>query len=198
MRSMNLEQLPRLDSAPMLTHFPKPRVLEIGCGVGLHPILYAKRHADRCVIAIESTHERYAKFENRLARHRNLTNVFSVHADARIWVSQNIAPASLERVFILYPNPYPKKRHSNLRWHSMPFTQTLIDALEPGGVLEFSTNVREYAQASLDTFTKDFGLGFESIFVPAQIPSLLKGDTHFERKYLESKQPCYRFCLKKI
>lgn len=175
-----------------------PLALEIGAGVGLHPILFARRHPEVTVLGIESTHERFAKFQGRLNHHPQIKNLHAIHADARLWISQNILPGSVDRLFILYPNPYPKPKHSNLRWHSMPFTRTLLDTLKPGGILEFGTNLSDYAVDALKTFTHVYGMEFVSFHAlnGARFPRI-RGETHFERKYLLAGQKCFRFTLRR-
>jgi len=53
-------------------------VIEIGPGVGLHPIQYAKSNPDKFVVAIEKTSEKYAKFARRLENHSEINNLFAI------------------------------------------------------------------------------------------------------------------------
>lgn len=197
MREMNLASVPTFESSTVVDKRDF-NVLEIGCGVGLHPILYSKKHPLHRVFAVESTHERFEKFQRRLMAHSYLININAIHADARLWGAQHLASSSLDRVFILYPNPYPKKKHSNLRWHSMPFTKVLVDSIKVGGVLEFATNLKDYASEALEELLKKYPFELVSMVDLKTFPLSYVGDTHFERKYLQRGESCYRFSLKKV
>ncbi len=43
-----------------------PLDIEIGCGVGMHPLLYASAHPERFLIAIEKTREKFGKFAKKI------------------------------------------------------------------------------------------------------------------------------------
>ena len=104
----------------------QPIDLEIGAGQGLHAIAYARAHPERQLIAVEKTHTRFAKLQGRKKSHPALLNLWIAQADASAFVSHLIPDKSLSKVFILYPNPYPKHNQANLRWHNRPFLATLF------------------------------------------------------------------------
>ena len=106
--------------------------IEIGCGVGLHPITYAKIHPDRNLVALEHTKEKFDKFWGRYENHASLDNLYPIHGNAISWISAHIKPASVSRYFLLYPNPWPKARHKNRRWAAMPFMAKLHETLAVG------------------------------------------------------------------
>ena len=111
-----------------------PVDLEIGCGVGFHPIRYALAHPERRLVAIEHTHEKFMKFARRVENHRaggeSLTNLFPLHANAIGWVSRLEDRECFERIFLLYPNPHPKAKQANRRWFRMPFMARLLETLK--------------------------------------------------------------------
>ena len=127
-------------------HDPQqPLDIEIGCGVGLHPIQYAQAHPERYLVAIEQTREKFAKFQRRFTRHHDLPNLLPVHANAIAWVTHALRDQSVERFFFFYPNPNPKATDLNKRWHAMPFMSKVIACLKPNGQLHMATNVEAYA-----------------------------------------------------
>ena len=84
--------------------------VEVGCGVGYHPIRYARANPDRFLIAIEHTHTRFEKFERRLAHHEKLQNLLAVHADAVEWITHSLPEESVDRYYFLIPQSLAKKR----------------------------------------------------------------------------------------
>ena len=88
------ESVPRPRRCPEWVDSAKPTDLEIGCGVGLHPIRYARAHPERRLIAIEHTKTRFLKFERRLAHHTDVDNIIAVHANAIGYIT-HIVPCLL-------------------------------------------------------------------------------------------------------
>ena len=123
----------RLASAEIRRHLADGRSvdLEIGCGVGWHPIRYASENPERVLVAIERTAEKFGKFRDRLRRHAALPNLLPVHADAVAFISHFVPDATIDRIFLYYPNPNPK--NAAARWIRMPFFGTLAKKLRPGG-----------------------------------------------------------------
>ncbi len=164
-----------------------PLDLEIGCGVGWHPIAYAGAHPERALIAIEHTREKFEKFRHRAEQHA-LANLFPVHADAVRYVTHAIEPATLDRVFLLYPNPEP--RAENKRWFRMPFFGELLTKLKSGGTIELATNIESYAEEA-KVYGNYWNLNLRSESHPQH------ARTHFEKKYLERGETCFDLIFQK-
>lgn len=185
-RPFNRDSVEPPREMPVAPHVEKLD-LEIGCGVGWHPVTYAARHPDRTLIAIEHTREKFQKFKQRASRH-DLANLRAVHADAVRYVTHAIAPSSLERVFILYPNP--EMRASNKRWFRMPFFEELLSKLKSGGTLQLATNLEGYAEEA-KTYARYWGLNLVHESHPSE------PRTHFEKKYLERGETCFDLVFQK-
>jgi tRNA G46 methylase TrmB len=166
--------------------------IEIGCGVGFHPIDYAKNNPDRLLVAIEKTKEKFDKFLGRLAKHTQVKNVVPIHTNAIWWISHEVKPQSVDRYFILYPNPYPKDPQK--RFFQMPFMSFLVETLKPGGTITLATNEKYYFEESLENGEKIFGL---KIITNEVLQQDFKPRTHFEKKYLERGEVCYNLVFKK-
>lgn len=158
-----------------------PLDLEIGCGVGLHPIRYARANPDRYLVAIERTREKFEKFRRRLAKHLPLANLHPVHADAVAWVTHALRPASVSRIWLLYPNPSPQA--ASERWIRMPFFGRLVEVLRPEGEIRIVTNSEAYAREVERHARADWGLRASD--ESHRAPKLPEYRTHFEKKYLE-------------
>jgi tRNA (guanine-N7-)-methyltransferase len=198
-RGFSPEKVPEpRDSGPIVDWASlQPTDLEIGCGVGLHPIRYGQAHPDRRLIAIEHTSEKFGKFARRLLSHPEITNVIPVHADAISWVTHRVPENVLDRVFLLYPNPYPMARDLNKRWHAMPFMEFLLKRLKVGSTLVLASNELFYADEAEQFFSARSNV--ENVtrraLTLADTPIQL-ARTHFERKYLERGETCHELVVK--
>lgn len=166
----------------------RPIDVEIGCGVGFHPIRYALANPTRQLVAIERTLEKYEKFARRLSRHEPLPNLFPIHGDAIAWISHAFRPASVDQFLILYPNPYPKMGQRNLRFHNMPFFSQLKKSLKPGGEILLATNMEFYAQEAASVVARVWDM---EILDHSLVPQDASPRTHFEKKYLARGEPCW-------
>ncbi|MCB0421379.1 MAG: hypothetical protein KDD61_10295 [Bdellovibrionales bacterium] len=167
--------------------------IEIGCGVGRHPLMYSNNNPDRLLIAIERTKEKFRKFSNSLAINPQ-DNLAAVHADAVNWISHYIHEDQVDRYFILYPNPYPKSRQANLRWANMPFVQHLIRTLRSKGTIELATNLPEYANEVVESWCQFPQL---ELIGHSEIAKGISPRTHFEEKYLERGDLCQSVIFQK-
>ena len=120
-----------------------PFDLEIGCGAGDFAIQWA-RQTKNPMIAIEKTASRFKKFEKKYQSLARPGNLWPIQANAVWWLAHYGKKNSFERIFLLYPNPYPKKRQANKRWINSPFMPFLLDLLIKGGELELRTNKKSY------------------------------------------------------
>lgn len=167
--------------------------LELGCGTGMFAMDYAQQHVARHLIAIEQTVNKFSRF-NRAFEHQRLPNLTPVHADGALWVDRYLPEASVERLFILYPNPYPKKKQRNLRWHYMPAMHSILRALKPGGEILFCTNLKWLVDEAAAQFSEGWKLELQSV-EEVQLgvrPPL----TLFEKKYLERGETCFDLKLR--
>ncbi len=173
-----------------------PWDLEIGCGVGWHPIKYAIDNPSRRLIAVEHTREKFESFQGRVFKHAQLKNLLPIHADAIRWVTHAIPAGSLDRIFLLYPNPEPKA--ANKRWLRMPFFQRLLETLAPGGTITLATNIESYFDEARVYGVEAWGLEivgerrFNLATAPDEAPR-----THFEKKYLERGETCFDVTFRK-
>ena len=80
---------------------------------------------------------------------QDLKNVRIKDGDARELVA-HLPDASLDRVFILFPDPWPKARHHKRRIVQPDMLEDLARVLKPGGRLRFATDVAGYADWALE------------------------------------------------
>ena len=124
--------------------------LEIGFGGGEHLAEQAARHPEVRLIGAEPFLNGVASALRHLDE-RGLTNVRLHQGDARE-VLQQLPDASLTRIFILFPDPWPKARHHKRRLVQPDTVAEFARVLRPGGSLRFATDVADYANQALETF----------------------------------------------
>ncbi len=121
--------------------------LEIGFGGGEHLAGQAKLHADIGFIGAEPFVDGVAKLLTALEE-QELSNVRLRRGDARDLVGQ-FADRSIDRAFILFPDPWPKTRHRKRRLVQPDFVVELARVLKPGARLRFATDWADYANRAL-------------------------------------------------
>ncbi|PHS27369.1 MAG: tRNA (guanosine(46)-N7)-methyltransferase TrmB [Robiginitomaculum sp.] len=120
----------------------KPLWLEIGFGGAEHLIAQARQNPDVRLIGIEPYLNGVAKALAGIEDF-DLKNVLLERGDARL-ILQSMPDAILDRVFILYPDPWPKKRHHKRRLVQPDFVAELARLIRPGGCLRFASDIDHY------------------------------------------------------
>ncbi len=149
--------LPRVEIAPeelarpsLFPFEPRAVWLEIGFGSGEHLIELAKASPDVGLIGCEPFLNGVVAALSGIEREK-LTNVRLRRGDAQAVVKA--APdAFFSRVFILYPDPWPKRRHNKRRIVSDAMVEALARVVKPGGELRFATDIDDYAGWTLRRF----------------------------------------------
>jgi tRNA (guanine-N7-)-methyltransferase len=128
------------------------RTLEIGFGNGENLILLAAAHPQRDFLGVEVHRPGVGRLLLALEA-RALTNVRVICHDAVEVIEQQIAPQWLQEILVLFPDPWPKKRHHKRRLIQPPFAELLASRLMHGGLLRLATDWQPYALEMLETLT---------------------------------------------
>ena len=153
--------------------------LEIGFGGGEHMAGQADRYPGVLIIGVEP-------FLNGVAsavRHVDdlkLTNVRIHQGDARE-VASRLPDGCLDRVFILFPDPWPKSRHHKRRIVQPAFLVELARLLRPGGGLRFATDWAEYADWTRQRVPAT------GLFAPVDADTSVPPPDHLTTRYEEKK-----------
>jgi len=121
--------------------------LEIGFGGGEHLVSEAERHPRIGFIGSEPFVNGMAKALS-LIEERKLANIRLHHGDASELIAW-LPPASLVRVDLLYPDPWPKRRHWKRRFVQDDSVAAIARMLAPGGEFRFATDIADYAAWTL-------------------------------------------------
>ena len=129
---------------------PREIWLEIGFGAGEHLIEQARANPDVGVVGCEPFLNGVAAALAVLERER-LVNVRLRRGDAQALVEA--APDGFfSRVFILYPDPWPKRRHHKRRIVVAGMIEALARVMRRGSELRFATDIDDYAGWTLKRF----------------------------------------------
>ncbi len=121
--------------------------LEIGFGGGEHLIQAAREHRNIGFIGCEPFINGVAKVLAAIDAH-GLDNV-RLHDDDATRLLDRLPAASLDRVDLLYPDPWPKRRHWKRRFISPETLDRLARTMKRGAELRFATDSADYAAWTL-------------------------------------------------
>lgn len=121
-----------------------PRLLDIGSGNGSATLAWARDHPDRDVVTVELHRPGLAQILRRLEA-GGPANVRVAELDATALLEGGIEAGTFHEIRILFPDPWPKRRHLERRMVDGPFLARIADALPPGGVLHVATDWDDYA-----------------------------------------------------
>lgn len=125
-----------------------PHTVEIGFGNGEHLASLARAHPERDYLGIE-VHPPGVGHLLMLVAQDGLTNVRASRHDAVEVLREQIAPAALDEVLVLFPDPWHKKRHHKRRLIQPPFVELIASRLKAGGVFRLATDWENYAEQML-------------------------------------------------
>ena len=127
--------------------------LEVGFGSGEHLAAQACEHRDVGLIGCEVFVNGIAALLARMTQDA-ITNVRIFDDDARL-LMRRLPDASVGRVFVLFPDPWPKTRHAARRFVSAENLDTLARLMRDGAELRFASDHAEYVRRTLDLVGRD-------------------------------------------
>lgn len=130
--------------------------LEIGFGGGEHMVHLAATYPDVRIIGCEPYINGVAMLLGKIRR-AGVANLRVHPGDARD-LFDVLPAASLARVFLLYPDPWPKKRHHRRRFVTPEHLEPLAAIMKPGAILCIATDIPDYVRQALEEVPK---AGFE-------------------------------------
>ena len=169
--------------------------LEIGCGHGGYALAFGRLRPDRALVGVEQRKKFAAELAAKAAE-RGLSNLVVLQGDARVLAPRLFPAGSLAAIHVHFPDPWWKRRHVHRRLVDDRMSSLLLGLLQPGGLLDFRTDVERYA---LDAAPRLEEVGFENEAGPGrfceappdEIPSTR------EKRYLASGQRVWRLRLRR-
>lgn len=145
----------RLDPAALFGR-RAPLRLEIGCGHGEFISQMAAVHPDEDFIGLEIDHLRVNKCAHKCVK-LGAANVRLYAGDAAALVAR-IPDAALSRIYILFPDPWPKAAHRRRRLVNRAFLLELARVAAPGCIFVFASDTHNYAMQVLANISTTPGL----------------------------------------
>lgn len=130
------------------------RVVEIGFGNGENLLALAASRPEEDFLGIEVHRPGVGRLLLQLEE-RGLSNVRVVCHDAVEVLERYLGAASLDEILILFPDPWPKKRHHKRRLIQPDFVALLTGRLKEGGTLRLATDWEPYAEEMLATLSAE-------------------------------------------
>jgi tRNA (guanine-N7-)-methyltransferase len=118
-------------------------VLEIGCGHGHFLARYAAENPTRICLGVDVIGERIARAHRKSTRAK-LANCHFIRGEAREMIDALSPDVTFAETWVLFPDPWPKKRHHKNRILQPAFFEFLAGRVEQGGRLYFRTDHAEY------------------------------------------------------
>jgi tRNA G46 methylase TrmB len=180
---------------------PEPLWLEIGAGSGWFFVNLASHYPDRYLIAVERCKMRGQRLIRKAGR-SGLGNVAGFRGNAIPALIQAIPDQSLERIYLLYPCPWPKTAQRRNRWYLHPVMPHLLRVLRPGGKLIWASDQKFYIDEAQWVCQNHFKMRTLSHGVLSPNPyndlELFPGGrTKFEQTFLKNGLPCYELIAEK-
>lgn len=173
----------------IIQQYPRPIVLDSGCGTGWASERLSKSQPDHWVIGIDRSMARLSKApklpnNGRLAR-ADLADLWRLIAQAQWPICTH---------YVLYPNPYPKSVHLKKRWHGHPVWP---DLLQVGKRLVMRTNSALYAEewAMALALSHQADIQYRQLDASEVIVSPISA---FEKKYVLSGHPLFEVTSRRM
>ncbi len=151
-KGVSWEENPDRNPLDLTTLFgDRPVWLEIGFGAGEHMIHQAINNPDVGIIGCEPYINGVATLLGKI-RKAGAQNLAVHPGDARDMMDV-LPEGSIDKAFLLYPDPWPKKRHHRRRFVTPEHLQPLARSLKSGAILRVATDIPDYVRQTLEQIT---------------------------------------------
>ena len=126
--------------------------IEIGFGMGVELARWAIESPDALVLGIELYRPGIGSLFSKLVD-EGIENVRVIEAPAQIAIAE-LPNSSVDEIRILFPDPWPKKRHHRRRFVTQEFLIPLHGSMKPGSILRIATDIEDYVRQTLQEVPK--------------------------------------------
>lgn len=132
----------------------KDWILEIGPGNGKFITWLASQNPEKLFIAVELRNMRYQGVGEK-SKKAAIENIITVHGDARYCLPYLFEAESLSEIYILFPDPWFKRRHYKHRLINSERAELFHSFLKKNGKVFFATDHEDYAAWVKKSFSKE-------------------------------------------
>ena len=166
----------------------RPLEVDLGSGDGSFLVEMARQHPERDFLGVERLHGRIVKTAKKIKR-AGLTNAKVLQLESAYTVAWLLPAASVSRLHLLCPDPWPKKRHHKNRLvNSEEFLAGLERILAPGGEFLLKTDHEAFYQNAIESLS--LRPAFEQLDWPDG--AFFYPQTDFEKHWLSQGLSIYR------
>lgn len=130
---------------------PRKITWEVGCGHGHFLVAQAIAHPAHFFIGVDVSSERIARARRKSERAR-LANCVFIQCEAREFLRELPRAFALEEIWVLFPDPWPKKRHHKNRVMQSEFLEAVAGRAGQGARIFYRTDHTGYFAATVGLF----------------------------------------------
>jgi len=168
-----------------------PLEVDLGCGKGRFLVARAAKSPVTNFIGMDRQLSRIRKAEKK-AQHADLENIRLLRVEIAYAVQHLLPKESVSTYYLLFPDPWPKRRHHHRRLVNPGFLRALDLSLVPGGCVHIATDLENYSDVIRNTFIDSKTFKETKPLIPDGIEQ-----TEFEQIFIAKGLPIHRLSFKK-
>jgi len=177
----------------LFTDTKLPLDLEIGSANGRWLVDYAKAFPQRNILGVE-TRNKYVEAAEKRIRDSGLNNVSIIRANINTALTVLFAKDQLHKVFLMFPDPWYKKKHLKRRVITQEFLEQLYITISDHGELHIATDKESFALEIQEVLLNSQFKNKYSGFAEENIPLII---SEIESYHLKLSNPIYRLVFQK-
>ena len=164
----------------------QPIEIDLGCGKGSFLLWAANKWLDRNFLGVERLLRRLRRVDRKAVR-SGLNNVRLIRLEAAYLVTKLVPDGSVSAYHVMFPDPWPKRRHQARRLISPDFVTELHRTMTAGGAVNCATDYLEYFEWIQRAFQASARFAeTEPVAMPPE------ARTDFEREFVAAGKQVYR------
>jgi tRNA (guanine-N7-)-methyltransferase len=168
-----------------------PLIVDLGCGDGAFLAKVAAENPDQNFLGIERLLGRVRTACRKIER-AGLTNARVMRFEISYAVERLLPLKSVAAFYIMFPDPWPKRRHAPRRLITESFLLALHRALRPDGTVRIATDESEYFRQITRLVAQSSHF---SVIDDAPFPA---ATSQFERRFMHAGMSIHRLTLRKV